>query len=884
MMRSVFASFFLLTAATGMAHSQAYDPFAALFGEEDRMIDAGLASAPGRDDIELVQVRLNSFTLIETQTAFQTSNGLCLPVEPLLEALEVPITLDGDHARGWFIDPARKIELDFTAGAGTVEGATFSAKPQKTEQGWCLPLADWSRILPVDFDYNYGALSVALTPREILPIEARLERDLLRQQIREDGVYDPNYPLIEVPYRWLSLPTADLNLGFQLMDTGQTSTEGSVELAGDILKMTGRLQYSGQNRPRITLGRVSAEAEELGPLKAHSFAIGDVVSTRLPMLAETRTGQGITISNRPTISADIFDTTDIRGALPQGWEAELYEGQQLLGFVTEADINGDYVFSDVALRPGYNRFTVKLFGPYGEREDRQVKIMVGAELCPENEVQYSFGLVRADKDEGALVPKRQVSAYTSLRYGLSKNTTGQLDAIVSDSAGFTAAGASLSGSAFNTYGVLRVASDGRGRPAYAAAIQKRLNDQGARLQLDVRDYGSVENEVSGFGDLRLQRSALLTYDTSINFGLMRGPTAMHARYEWLSLVNGGEETNLSSRFAGALGRSRWSNTVRYTNRTDKTGVSSSDLLGDFLVSRSFGDVRLRGAATYDLSETPEVTTLALAAQKRIGRKGFGQVTLSRDMKTSAMNLNASYSKSFDSFALSASAGADDKGMVTAGVRFSVSLFHDTSMGRYVTAAPGLSRSGAVRAVVFDDIDGDGVYGEVDKLQSDAGFIVGQSLRSERTSRRGDAVLGELQPGALTNIELKQSTIEDPFLQAAQPGAAVIARPGLVIDVPFALTATADIDGIVTMQAGSNATPVSGVTVEAVDEAGITLASTKTEYDGYYYIDGIAARSVTIRVAQEALNEISAQAAPVLVELSRDAPSAMGVDLSIRHAN
>lgn len=884
MMRIISASFFMLITAAGMAHSQTYDPFTALFGEEDRVVDAGPSNTPGRDDIELVQVRLNSSILIETQAAFQTSSGLCLPVEPLLEVLEVPITLAGDDALGWFIDPARKIELDFAAGEGKANGGAFGINPQQTEQGWCLPLADWSRILPVDFDYNYATLSVALSPREVLPIEARLERDLLRQQIREDGVYSPNYPLIEAPYRWLSLPTADLNLELQLIDTGQASTEGSIELAGDILKMTGRLQYSGQNRPRVTLGRVSEIAEELGPLKARSFAIGDVASTRLPMLSETRTGQGVTVSNRPTISADIFDTKDIRGALPQGWEAELYEGEQLLGFVTEADINGDYVFTDVALHPGYNRFTVKLFGPYGEREERQVKIMVGAELCPENEVQYSFGLVRADEGEGLLAPESQMAAYTSLRYGLPKNTTAQIDAIVSGSAGFTGASASLSGSAFNTYGVLRVASDGRGQPAFAAAIQKRLNDQGARLQLDVRDYGAVENEISRLGDARLQRSALLTYDTSINFGFMRGPTAMRARYEWLSLVNGGEEANLSTRFAGALGRSRWSNTVRYTNRSDKTGISSSDLLGDFLVSRSFGDVRLRGAATYTLNGTPEVTTLALAAQRRFGRKGFGQVTVSRDMKTSAMNLNASYSKSFDSFALSASAGADDKGAVTAGVRFSVSLFHDTSLGRYATAAPGLSRSGAVRAVVFDDIDGDGIYSKADNLQSDAGFIVGQSLRSEHTSSNGDVILGELQPGSLTNIELKQSTIEDPFLQASQPGAAVIARPGLVIDVPFALTATADIDGIVTMQIGSSATPVSGVMVEAVDETGVTLASTKTEYDGYYYIDGIPARSVTIRVSPDVLNEISAQAAPVLVELSRADPSAMGVDLSIRRAN
>ena len=137
-------------------------------------------------------------------------------------------------------------------------------------------------------------------------------------------------------------------------------------------------------------------------LKARSFALGDVVSADLPLLQQAQTGQGFVVSNRPAVTADVFDTTDIRGPLSSGWEAELYDGEQLLGFVTDADLNGDYVFSDITLRPGYNRFTVKLFGPYGQRDERIIKIMGGAELCPENEMQYSFGLVRRDALEGRL--------------------------------------------------------------------------------------------------------------------------------------------------------------------------------------------------------------------------------------------------------------------------------------------------------------------------------------------------------------------------------------------------------------------------------------------------------------------------------------------------
>ncbi|MEM9054546.1 MAG: hypothetical protein AAGB16_04400, partial [Pseudomonadota bacterium] len=547
MLRTLFASFFLVLSTGNLAHAQNADPFAILFGEDEETIDSGTDNAPGRDDVDLVEVRLAEFELIKTQAAFKTETGLCLPVPALFEALEVPGELSEGVFQGWFISPERSLFVDFNQRIAQFGTHIIDIDPTLSDEDWCLPLGDLSNLLPIDFDYRRGILSVVLTPREVLPIEARLERDALRKQISPSQAVQPDYPLIELPYEWLSLPTADINLDFQRAPEGQVEATGSVELAGDILKMTGRLQYSGNGRPRFTLGRLSERPEQLGPLKARSFAIGDVVAARLPLLSEADLGQGITVSNRPTVSASVFDVTDIRGPLPNGWEAELYDGEQLMSFVTEADENGDYVFSDVILRPGYNRLTVKLFGPYGEREDRVVKIMVGSELCPENEVQYNFGFISSEGEadqEGtnSTVP----SSYASVRYGLSNHASAQIDGIVSGKDGVTGLGASLSGSALDTYGVLRVATDGSGQPALTASLQKRLNEQGSRLQLNLSDFGGMETPVTGFGDQRMTRSALLTYDTSLALGIGRGLTALRSRVEWTQFQDKRQEMHMSA--------------------------------------------------------------------------------------------------------------------------------------------------------------------------------------------------------------------------------------------------------------------------------------------------------------------------------------------------
>ncbi|MEM9055743.1 MAG: hypothetical protein AAGB16_10500, partial [Pseudomonadota bacterium] len=321
--------------------------------------------------------------------------------------------------------------------------------------------------------------------------------------------------------------------------------------------------------------------------------------------------------------------------------------------------------------------------------------------------------------------------------------------------------------------------------------------------------------------------------------------------------------------------------LRYSHRSSGTGKAETDLLGDVLLSRSFKDLRIRGAMSYALQDGLDVKTLALAAQKRFGRKGFGQIALSHDMASSASSLNASYSKAFDRFVLSANAGADQDGAITAGMRLSFSLYNDPIRGRYAMASPGLSRSGAVRAFVYDDRDDDNDFGPGDVAMSGAGFIVDQSLRTERTDKAGAVVLGELQPGSQTNIELKQSTLDDPYLKPRQTGISVRPRPGRVVDVAFPLTATGDVDGTVKLQKDGHETPVAGVLIEAVDEAGLVLATAMSEYDGYFYIDDIPARPVVLRVATTELEAISAEAKPAQVTLSREAPSAMGVALVIK---
>ena len=700
MLRTLAASFLLAACSPLISTAQTADPFDILFGTEAERLDTSAQARPGRDDIDIVRIQLSGFTLIDSQMAYRTTDGLCLPVEPLFKALEVPAELSATGAEGWYIQTERRFSLDFETGQGAVKHRQLSLQPQMTDSGWCLPLENWSDVFPIEFEYRADSLQVTLTPLEVLPLEARLERKALRERLKHTNKDGPEYPKHVDPYQWLSAPVADVNINVAANQKGQWESSTNVALAGDVLKMTGRVQLRDTGTPLITLGKVSEAADQLGPLKARTFALGNVASAPLPMLSKGQIGRGLVLSNRPSVTADVFDTTEIRGPLPIGWEAELYQGEQLLGFVTEPDAKGDYVFPEVSLSPGYNRLTVKLFGPYGETEERQVKIIVGAELCPENELQYRLGIIdptQEDRQDGET--QTAASAYASLRYGLSDRATTQLDAIVTPETGKISATASLSANAFDSYGVMRVATDGEGQPALSAAYLKRFEKSRTRVQAKVRDFGDLENEISGFGLQRTQRSATLSVETAVDLGIGTRTNSMRTNMAWKQLVDGSEQTQLSTRLTGAVGATNWAHGIQYTQRTgrEEGAASSSSVTGNILASRSFKDVRLRGALTYTAQERFALQTLSIAAQKRFGRNGFGQVAISHDMASSDVNVSASLSKAFEKFTLSASARASDKGEFSAGVNFShlpctkIAYADATAWRRQDSADPALYR-------------------------------------------------------------------------------------------------------------------------------------------------------------------------------------------------
>lgn len=879
------AAWVLLTALSGAAPALARDdPFALLFGAEDAL-DAGQGDRPGRDDIRLVGLRLGGLKLADALPAYQRASGLCLVAADLFEALEAPVTVDETGARGWFLAPERTIEITPENGTARLGDETL-ALPQDSlsdsENGLCLSLDALSLILPIDFDYDAAALSVRASSRETLPLQARLEREALRSRLAPPATGTALDQLVlDTPYRWLSWPTADISVGIEADAATGLSGQVGIDLTGDALLATAHLRTtldaSGETGLRLTMERV--EDIPLG-LRPGQVRFGDVSAPAQPLIARSMAGRGIVLTNRPAYTAEVFDTFDIRGPLPAGWEAELHAGGQLLDFVTEPDSQGEYVFPDVALQPGFNRFTVELFGPFGETDTREVSLFVGADMRPENEVHYALALLETGRtvDGASIGPGRPVAA-ASASVGLSQAVSLRVDARKALDSADGAAAASLLASHGRSHGVLRLATSGDA-PAIEAGLTRRLAD-GSVVRGWYTEFGALVSDVTGKGDGRLVRAGEAAIDTRLPVGGWGLPLRSELGFE--QRADGGVRWSASARTGSAWRGVRWTHTARLAGSRSADGRRSGELGGELGLSRSVGAVRLRGDLSYDALPALRIRAARLAAQRRLGGFGYGEVALARDMMSGETSLSASLSRQFDRFALSAGAEADNTGGVTLGLRLSASIFHDRAAGGYRLAPPGLSRTGAIRLSLFDDLDGDHVRGDADRAIPGGRVILGGALRAEETDAAGLMLLGSVEPHRPVELELQAASLDDPFLRAVEPTLRARVRPGQVLDVAMPVTLGGEADLTVSLERDGRRIPLAGVRVEAVDAAGRVVAEASSAYDGYTYLSDLPMGTLSLRIDAAALRRAGGTSQPVSITLTRDAPAVFGEALSIRVA-
>ncbi len=282
--------------------------------------------------------------------------------------------------------------------------------------------------------FNFRSLSVTITTRHELPAirEARLGAS--RMQATQKGAMGvPVDTSIARPRPMFSLGAADwmftaTRRSWDSIALRGQLTLGLTALGGEtVLGLNWALNDSFDLRRQYYLWRW-VDNERKG---VRQVAIGKIFTQMTSSLYSPLIG--VQVTNSPTRQRTSFSTYKLANTTRPGWTVELYVNNVLLDFV-KADTSGYYSF-DIPLTYGTSDVKLRFYGPYGEESFREEIITVPFNFLPQGELEYtvSAGVVedttlwkpalwrRGDTAIGNGMPVRFGRA--SAAYGVSKGMT-----------------------------------------------------------------------------------------------------------------------------------------------------------------------------------------------------------------------------------------------------------------------------------------------------------------------------------------------------------------------------------------------------------------------------------------------------------------------------
>lgn len=816
------------------------------------------------DDLLILQMRLGRYLLSDGLIGYRVGDGACVLLEDFLRAVEFAVNVDETGARGWYVRPEQTFILNLEKGHVETSGRRRAlAKYEVIDDAGahCVSVSSLAEWFPIDLDVDFENAIIFAKSRALLPVEEREERKRRRQTIVERSSLNlKSEDIHSAPYAMARWPIIDSSLTATITQNGAT-TSGDVLVAAEILKVNTELYVnvnaeSGVQNVRARFGRRSADGNLAGPLKATEMIAGDVAAPQNRLSASSKTGRGVFISSFDLDKPDVFDTTTLRGEILSGWEVELYRNDVLLDF-RSASPDGRYEFLEVPVLYGRNRFRLVFYGPQGQIREESKELFVGDSLLKPGDKKF---FVSVNQQETATLYTREqtpnrdsghLRAQARVELGVTKKATlgvgvtsyhlkGERQSYIDASLKTSIAG----------IGLFTDASwqDGGGSALSTSLLVGRKRFSLIATHEEFWRYDSELVRGSGDGALRRRDNARLNFMIDPLF-VKAIPIAINARHE--EYANSARRVDTSIRTSTSLLGVSISNELASTWNRRPGEEDAFDIAGAALFNRHFPGGVLRGEVSYDVRPQKRFNSVSLTGDLRLIENTSLRINTGYNAQQQTVNGGVGVNYAFSGLAIGAFGRASSQGAFEAGVNLSSSLARNPINGRWSASAREAAASGAVAARIFVDNDGDGAYTPGDEWLEQARLKVdGRPVRAPATSDGGLLVTG-LAPYEPISIELDMRTIEDPYLIGPKISTKRISpRPGLINEIEIPLTRSGEIVGEAVLLEAGETRGVGDVQLELVDNDGVVIATTTSEYDGFYVFERAPFGDYTVRIAPE----------------------------------
>jgi hypothetical protein len=839
---------------------------------------ASIAEAPKPFAVDpesqyLLDVNIRQLRLGEGVRGFPTPEGACLLLGDMANVLDLPLAIDlgARRARGWAFTESNALDIDAAARTvrfGARREALDPAAVRETADGWCVDSKALARWLGIGIKVSPYSSLVTLETEAKLPVELARERELRARHLKKPAAFPlEGLPTVKLAYRMWRAPALDFIVGAgATYDAGsglRVNRRAAVRAAGEVARLSYDATITSGDRGLIPKIRFKAYRSDpdgglLGPLDATHVAFGDVAGPTNRLIAGG-SGRGAEITNRPLFNPAAFDRTRFDGDLPPGWDAELYRNGQLVAFA-KSDGSQRYVFEDVELGYGDNRFEIHSFGPQGQQRTRVETINVGPEHVPPGKTFYYAGLNqpgsdllgfvgrragvdREAGDDASAVPKLHGAA--ALEHGLDKRTSVAALAammIVGDER-LTFVEGSVRRSIGPALVEAAVARQSGGGLALRGSAIARLG----AVNIAAEAVSANDFFYRGRFEQKLRDGRL-----TVSAPIARGKVPLHLQGDLRFTERDNEQvTRAGARLQGNVRRINFATGVDYERRRGLTGDASDRFDLTTLASGRIGQVRVRASGRWEVAPRAHLRTAELSAYWSASDDADWEVALGYEGLDRRARARLSHIRRFDTLAAAASIEAASNGAVAIGLNLNFSL--DSSRRGLRPVRDPLAAVGQVEARIFRDDNDNGVRDGAERYEEGALLTAGSALTLRPSGSNGIASANGLTAFRPVAIGIDASSLSDPSLTPRAALQLVVPRPGVTARLDIPLVGGGDIEGALVKQDGAG---FEGLDLELVDAAGRTVATARSDYDGFFLFERVAYGRYRFRLAAASASAVA----------------------------
>ncbi|HEY0163781.1 MAG TPA: carboxypeptidase-like regulatory domain-containing protein, partial [Sphingomicrobium sp.] len=539
-----------------------------------------------------------------------------------------------------------------------------------------------------------------------------------------------------------------------------------------------------------------------------------------------------------------FGRTRFEGDLPNGWDAEIYRNGELLAFAKPSAGQRD-AYDDVQLLYGENQISVVLYGPQGQIRTRDEMINVGQDNVPAGKTWYWAGANQPGRDVASLGrapddPERMRSqAAISVEHGLDERTSvgalARMMLVGDERLSFVEGTVRRSiGPAMVEVAIAGESSGGKAARAQFLAKFGKINvNAEALIANDFHLRGARESSIRDFR---------LAIDAPVRIGRTSVPA--HADIRLIDRRDGGRELEAATRLSASVSRFNLAAGLRYRKHYLRTGPAPPGEFNlAFIGSGRVGAVRLRGATSFDISPEARFRSAELSAYWSASDKVDWEGAAFYDAASKRGHARVSHVRRLNSMAVAVTGEAATDGSLALGFNLNFSL---NPMGGFKLSRQPLAQAGAVQARVYRDLNDNGRRDAAEPLEKGALITTGRRLSEVATDARGTVLVGGLATYEPITVGIDETSLTDPMLVPRQALQVVIPRPGVPAQVDIALVGGGDVEGAIVKSGGMG---FEGLDLELVDASGKTVATARTDYDGFFLFERVPYGEYRVRLSK-----------------------------------